>query len=275
MPYRAMRAVDDKLCPPHGGRMSPTIDLETIVQAVSAAATAAAAVFAALSARSAAESAKEMQRSRELSNAPVLTMGTTRPEVGYYLDLMNGTDHPYPYDAELTLENHGNGPALNLSIHFRLQLSEAELSEPILVAEHTGSHPVSCFASREGVSWERQHERPIGKATPEGDTFITSLAKAESESLTIPKEVMRRWFLDAVSFNLAAPANRTHTAHMAVTITYDTILRKAQRQIFWFALVSKPMPPLGKKVAGFSEGVRYFGTIEPELNALEGKGAAT
>lgn len=241
---------------------------ETIIQAVSAAATAAAAVFAALSARSAAASAREMQHARELSSAPVLTMAPTKPEVGYHLDLVNGGDGAYPYSEHLLLENHGNGPALNLSIHFELVASEPDLTEEVLVGESTWVNTTRCFASKEGLRWEKGYEPGLKAASSEGTGFITSLAKAEGERLSIPQEVMRRWLLDAVSYNASQRTGRQHVTRLIVSITYDTILRRSQRVRFQFSLRSKDMPALGYTETGLGGGLHYSSFVTPEVADL-------
>lgn len=240
--------------------------LETAVQAASAIATAAAAIFAALSARSAAESAKEMERARELSNAPVITITPNQKEIGYRFDLINSLDGQDPYQNHFSIENHGNGPALNLAIFYTIELTEPLISQEILIVESTGLNSTKCFASCKGIHWETRHpaDREYDMKR-EGNDFIVSLAKSEVEQLSIPNSLMNCWILDAISFKQIKSSKRGHVAHLAITVTFDTVLRKAQQQTFRFHILSTYMPDLESKHDAWGVNFRFSANIEPTV----------
>lgn len=236
---------------------------ETFVQAISAVATAAAAIFAALSARSAAMSAKEMEQARELSSSPILTITPNTKDLRYHFDLGNQIDGIHPYKEQFALENHGNGPALNISLHYALDLTEKPLDSEILVVEIGGKFPAKCFASSDGIRWEGHRARPTGNMLLESQEFIVSLAKSETESISISSDLMRRWILDAISFNAANITEREHVAHLTVTATFDTVLKRAQQRVFRFRFCSCKMPPLGEVKDRFGGHNAYVAMIEP------------
>ncbi|MFJ6024348.1 hypothetical protein ACIQC9_07115 [Brevundimonas sp. NPDC092305] len=240
--------------------MTPPI--ETLVQLVSAVATAAAAIFAALSARSAALSAKEMERARELASAPVLTITPQRGDLAYYFDMGNGYDAMSDRNNAFALENHGNGPALNLLVHLELDLQEPPLAAEILLVESVGKLPRKCFAGPAGLRWESAHPRLAPTALHE-EQLIVSLAKAEAETLTLSTALMRRWVLDAISYNVAKVTGRQHVAHLTITVTYDTVLQRALRSSFRFRLSSGRMPTVGEQLQSFSGGATYAVAVEP------------
>lgn len=242
--------------------------LETIIQATSAIATAAAAIFAALSARSAAESAKEMERARELSNAPVITITPNTKEIGYIFDLINGLDGKYPHNNQFCIENHGNGPALNLNINYKIELSEPSISEHIVIVSCGGSSAKKCFATPEGLLWE-PHQTYERKNTlkREGNEFVVSLAKSEKEQISIPEGLMDCWMLDAASFNASEKRASNHVSRLIITVTFDTVLKKAQQQTFHFLITSTEFPKLGIERDMWGGSFSYNATIEPTMNA--------
>lgn len=204
-----------------------------------------------------------MERARELSSAPVLTITPAGKELGYHFDVFNGIDSMSGRNNSFALENHGNGPALNLLVHFELQLQEPTLQAEVLVVEAVGGFASKCFASAEGIRWERPHAQPQSKLALHQEQLIVSLAKAEAETLFLSSDLMRRWVLDAISFNEAKVSGRSHVAHLMITVTYDTVLRSAQRASFKFRLRSRAMPSLGQKFEGFGGGATYQLDLEP------------
>jgi hypothetical protein len=240
-----------------------TTPIETLVQSVSAIATAAAAIFAALSARSAAQSAREMERARELASSPVLTITPKGKDLAYYFDLGNGYDSMSDRNNAFALENHGNGPALNLLVHFELDLRELPLTTEVLVAESLGQFPTKCFAGPDGLRWEATHPRAAPKVALHEEQLIVSLAKAESETLTLSSNFMRRWVIDAISYNELKVTGRSHVAYLTITVTYDTVMQRALRSSFKFQLRSDEMPEMGKKSKSFGSGATYLFEVEP------------
>jgi hypothetical protein len=243
--------------------------VEVIAQVVSALATAGAAVFAALSARSASEASREMQRARELSTAPLLTITPTREPVGYHLDLDNGSGSTGAGD-ELHIENHGNGPALNISVKFTLELPGTPLHEEVLVAEgmdyiedaddwrqNRYQRGCACFVSNNEIRWEPDKLGTSVELGTTSETYIVSLGKGEGENLTIPPSLIRRWFVDAVAYNHLGIEIRRHVSHLNISVAFDSMLQRGQRQKFRLELNGGNFPHLGVQHTFNSGGPSY------------------
>lgn len=247
---------------------------ETIAQVISAMATAVAAIFAAVSARSASQSAKEMERARELSSAPLLTITPINTPAGYYLDLSNGYGSTGP-GKELHIENHGNGPATNISVHFEIELARGFPEEEILVADSERNFifskdgkreefksTSSCSVNQSGILWVPDEFKSNTSVSIAGTYHIVSLARGEGDHLSIPSTMIRRWFIDAVAHNKYS-GKLNHVSHLSVSITYDTMLRRAQRQVFRFQINSDEFPPLATRVVPGTGGLSYEFRLEP------------
>lgn len=204
-----------------------------------------------------------MERARELASSPILTITPEAKELAYHFDLGNGYDAISARNNALVLENHGNGPALNLLVHLELDLQEPALATEVLVAESVGQSPAKCFAGPDGLRWERARLRPGGEVALHQEQLIVSLAKAEAENLSLSSALMRRWVLDAVSYNEAGVTERSHVAHLMINVIYDTVLQRALRASFKFRLRSGKMPAMGQKSQSFSGGVTYPVEVEP------------
>lgn len=249
--------------------------VETIAQVLSALATAIAAIYAARSAMSASRSAEEMQRARELSSAPLLTITPIHAPIGYQLDLNNGLSGVGRGD-ELVLENHGNGPATNLAIHFELERTAAAPSSEVVVAEglrnvmrdntvlsELEKHS-TCYVSNEGVRWDPDRFNSHTQAGISAESYLVSLAKGEGEKLSIPRTLITRWFIDAVASNQRDGGARPAISHLNVSVTFDSMLRRAQQQHFRFQLNPRPFPELPARRESFGSGpVVYEFTLEP------------
>lgn len=208
---------------------SPSTTLEVAIQAISAVATTAAAIFAALSARSAGAAAREMEQSRYITVAPVLTLDRQSSQATVSAHPGNrklsafsrvGGDFERP---ALDLENHGSGPALNVHVSYRVLEAPTTFDEEIDVLTTRRAGVVRALHYREGqLEWSEQGVA-AGQfdQTSTGETFFSSIAAGEKVEVPLNASLFNRLFRDAV---VATARDATLVRHVVVNVACTSSL---------------------------------------------------
>jgi hypothetical protein len=252
---------------------NPSSLLELTVQVLAAVSTAAAAVFAALSARSSARATEEMEHSRHVAVAPVLTMDSRgdgftisayppRRLVSTYSRVDRDLETP-----RIEIENHGSGPALNVHVTYHVLETYEPMSEniEILTPEKAGS-TCSMYYSDGALLW-KQAEIVTGeldlKST--GETFFSSIAAGETVYLEPEAGFFNRLFSDAVQ---ATARDKDCVRHLVVKVFCISSLGKQMEgeQRFVCALRHPPLLAVNHNdhsMAGFRVDLVPSGSFGP------------